>query len=223
MQVRDILTLIIDEYGQRNQITPGMALALLNQVQQIAFNRDLSAFLESSYLIDFTGQTQGSPIAYPSGAAGDVRPACRRMLGVTLHGESVARGWEPLSVGQYHSWSPAEMYVPDVACDDIRRVLRIPDRMWGRDDLRMVYYYKPPSIASYLDDQSLWIPEEFHHTLCVQVVGALAEYSIYGAAAGGRMVTQSTALAPMLGEFWASMMGRVGSGSRNGSRSEGSA
>jgi hypothetical protein len=200
MTVSEILNLAIGEFGTRYNLQVSDALRLLNQIQAMAFDADLQAFLVSDQFVTVSTGVKG-PYNFPT------TPPVRRFVGVTQFTQSQLMGtgqrFIDLDFGLVLNAGPVDSrnMFEDIIIDTFGRAFTFnisPSDV--TDAYRMVYYRRAPSIRSATDDTNLLIPVEYHHSLCVQGIGALADYSIYGTK-NGRLRIQEDMIKP----FWDSL------------------
>lgn len=180
MTVSEILSLVIGEFGTRYQLTQPQALQLLNQVQEIAFDKDLDAFkVSDSFQTIITGSK--GPYSFPT------NPPVRKFLGVTLYGQDVidrtAQPSQEIDYGLVISQTPVDSRAVFVTThinifSKNYTFAAVPSDV--ANTYRLVYYRKAPTIRGITDDANLLIPSQYHHTLCVQGTIALANFSLYG-------------------------------------------
>lgn len=215
MLVSEIISLIIGEFGTRFQLQSSDALRLLNQIQAMAFDSDKKAFMVLDQFVTVSTGVKG-PYNFPT------TPPVRRFVGVTTASVAQVMGTAKLKVDTDYGLilgnqpvDPRTMY-EDIYIDTFGRTFTFTDEPNdAADTYRMVYYRRAPTIRSTADDTNLLIPVEFHHTLCVQGVGALANYSLYGEKNGNERIKQE-----FIKPFWDSL-DRVTDGNQNEMISEG--
>jgi len=200
MTVSEILNLAIGEFGTRYNLQVSDALRLLNQIQAMAFDADLQAFMVSDQFVTVSTGVKG-PYNFPT------TPPVRRFVGVTAYTQSqlmqTGKSFIDLDYGLIIGTSPVDSrnMFEDILIDIFGKAFTFNTTPSDTaDTYRMVYYRRAPSIRSATDDANLLIPTEYHHSLCVQGIGALADYSIYGTK-NGRLRIQEDMIKP----FWDSL------------------
>jgi len=190
MLVSEIISLIIGEFGTRFQLQSSDALRLLNQVQAMAFDADKKAFMVLDQFVSVSTGVKG-PYNFPTS------PLVRRFVGVTTASVAqvmgTARRQLTSDYGLILGVSPADSRTlyEDIFIDYFGRTFTFSDTPTDAvDTYRMVYYRRAPVIRSTQDDGNLLIPVEYQHSLCVQGVGALANYSLYGEKNGNERIKQ---------------------------------
>lgn len=221
MTVAEIIGWAIDEYGERNLTTPEQGLKYLNQVQQMAFDRDLDAFIEyNKYLIVNPSSPQG-PYPMPTS------PGVRKVIGVTTltaeqlvairqGGQLTVRdyGLPTSTIDERNVYEPIEIYnfPPPITFRFVADAATIDTTA---NKYRLVYYMSPPKIRTIMDDSNLWIPEAFHYNMCVEGIKKLADASNLGDKA------PKAAMEPFLSPFWDTMTQAQDLGNRDNMFSEG--
>ena len=200
MLVSEIVTMILGNLGVRSQLTQSQALQLVNQIQTIAFSKDLSAFIISDKFLTVTDGSKG-PYPFPSS------PPVRKLIGVTTYGQDVVMG---ISQGEVvdddygfnpRIPTPTSIYLP-LAVDQISRTFTfLSAPAVSMDKYRVVYYRRPDPIRAVSDDSRLIIPQEYHHTLVVQGAIALSDFGLLG------RKTPEQVLEPYLRPFWDYLLG----------------
>lgn len=181
MTLSEILSLAQSEYGDRNQITPEQALAFANSIQQMAFNRDLDAFLVWDSYVTVNSVTPQGPYSYP------ISPLCRKFLGVTAYTDDQLLNF----VTETENTTDYGLPISSINERQVYRPIRnnVIDRTWSfvesspseeEDNYRAVYYRRAPVMRSATDDDNLLIDAEFHYTTMVLGITALAEFTTYG-------------------------------------------
>ena len=206
MTVSEIVNLAQGELGTRNSLTSTEILRLLNQIQSMAFDSDKPAFMVSDQFVTVTTGSKG-PYSFP------LTPPCRRFVGVSGYSQAIIMGVAPavqyIDYGLEVSSLPIDgrsMYEPTIIDIFGKTFTFVNTPTDVANTYRMVYYRRAPTIRSLTDDANLLIPSEYHHTLCVQGIALLADFSIYGTKAGREMM-QQTVLQP----FWDSLDGATNS------------
>jgi hypothetical protein len=214
MTIAEILQQVIDEYGAKNQITEAQALRYLNQIQTIAFTRDMNALLVfSDYLTVVEGQRE---YAFPTS------PLCRKFVGVTQYDPRAILGIPftetditSLDYGRLESTEPRSIY-EQLIVDPIKRIYTFSeDPSTVADTYRIVYYRRPPTILNSTDDTNLLIPPEHHWTTVVQGMSKLADNDLYDDK------TPKQVLEPIMQDFWDELAQSTDLGNRNSWNNQG--
>jgi len=179
MTVSEIINQITAEYGSRHQITEAQALLLLNQIQLMAFDEDLEAFL--SYTQYLTVDSGEGPYDFPT------TPPCRKFLGVTTLTIPQLLGYTRFGLPASSDYgmqvgsmlNPRRKYLPISLNVIDRNFTFLEEPTTTSDTYRMVYYRNPETIRSTTDDARLLIPSQYHYSMCVQGSIALADYTLY--------------------------------------------
>jgi hypothetical protein len=184
MTTSEILEQIIGQYGQRHQIDETQALLILNEVQRMAMDEDLDAFVD--YDTFLTADSDEGPYDFPT------EPPCRKFVGLTKLNKSQLLGYtnyanptDALEVSDYgmtHStlidrrktFLPVQVNMLD------RSFTLLFDPDTDSDVYRQVYYRKPKPIRNANDDGRLIVPEEYHYSLYVMASLQLADYFTSG-------------------------------------------
>ena len=87
MTVFEIIQQVRDEYGERNQISEDQIRRYLNIIQEVAFNRDMLAFME--YTQTLTAVSSQREYDFP------IDPYCRKFVGVTQYDPRTILGLNP--------------------------------------------------------------------------------------------------------------------------------
>lgn len=205
MTVAEIVQWASDEFGERNLTTPQQALTYLNQVQQMAFDRDLDAFINMDNFVTVNPISPQGPYPMPTA------PGVRKLIGITtytLEQLSVIRQGGQLTVTDYglptstvdertvYTQINIQAFPPPVTFTFIQDPTGI---ITDANTYRFVYYVRPALIRALTDDENLWIPEEFHANLCVEGIKILADSSTLGTH------TPKERMEPYLEPFWSSM------------------
>lgn len=222
MLLSEMIYMVRDEYGSRNQLSDEQVLTLLDTMQRMAFDYDLSAFLYwDRYLVVDTLAPAG-PYDYPDGT--DADPDCRKMMGVTAYSDTellaaiTGSGAVVTDYGLPISSADARKLFIPARLDPIMKRFILLDASnldTTPDTYRVVYFRRPPRLIGPDQDADVWIPDEFHHTLLVQGATVLARNHLYG-----DFVPKETLL-PYLQPFWDSMVGAMDQGNRTGMFSAG--
>lgn len=198
MTVAEILTLITGDMGSRRQLTQANALRLLNQIQAIAFDKDIDAFIVSNSFVTITSGVKG-PYSFPTS------PRVRKFIGVSTQSQEVILKGKASSLSVDYGMViegnvPGNIYTPIIIDKFSKKFTFVGEPVETANTYRHVYYRGAPTILGATDDTKLLIPEEYHHTLCVQGTLALFDFSSLG------VKTPRDALLPYLEPFWRSLM-----------------
>lgn len=221
MTVSQIIQWFQDQYGERNITTPEQALMYLNQVQQMAFDYDLDAFINYDNFITVNALNPQGPYPMPTS------PGVRKFIGVTAYSlEQLAqiRQGGTLTVVDFglplstvdertvYEQIDISVFPPPTTfkfVQDAESIITDPDTY------RLVYYMRPPEIRTVMDDSNLWIPEEFHSNMLVEGMKILANAASLGDPA------PKAALEMNFRPFWDSMTQSTDLGNRDNLFSEG--
>jgi hypothetical protein len=225
MTIQEILDLIVGELGTRNQVSPDQALQFLNQVQLIAFEKDLIAFLDYSNFLTIDILNPLGPYSYPTD------PLCRKVLGITTLSDNELLFNKQtdnliLDYGMLpNTFSSRRKYI-DMKVDVIGRTVTFPEGtepITDTDFYRWVYYKRPPLIANSQDNANLLIPEEYHYTICVEGTTKLIDNSIWGEKQTTEAPTGTRAewLEPYFKGWWDALINAVDAGNESNLYSEG--
>lgn len=205
MTVAEIINWAIDEYGERGLTTPEQGLLYLNQVQQMAFDKDLDAFIDYSSYLTVNPLSPKGPYPLPTS------PRPRKLIGVTAYsleqlvqvrqgGSITVRDYGlPIStVDERNVYEPIDikLFPPPATFTFVAAASTISQEA---ETYRIVYYVRPPVIRTITDDSNLWIPEEFHYNLGVEGIKMLADASNLGDKAPKEIME------PFLQPFWDTM------------------
>jgi hypothetical protein len=222
MTLADIIYLVQDEYGARNQLTEQQVLRLLDTVQAMACDADLSALLYWDYYLQVNPSASAGPYSYPSDND-PVHPPCRKILGLTKFTDTeilaAFPGGTELSpdYGLPTNQVDARKLFTQLRLDPIGRTYRILESNLDMepDTYRLVYFRRPRPLRGAADDTRLVIPAEFHHSTLVQGAGVLARYHLQGELA------PREALEPFFTPWWRSLTGAMDQQNRSGMFSQG--
>lgn len=185
MNISTILYLAIDELGIRDQITPEMALAYLNEAQSRCFARDIPAFKYEDSSVSSSGMAQLADgryyLPFPT-----LNPPVRKLLGITrqnreqVFGTQRMLGREGLNTHITATDFPGSVFVQGTRIDNFKRRIVFGTELPDVTNCRWVYYRKANPIVSLTDNTNLEIPEEWHHRLLVLGVIVLASEALDG-------------------------------------------
>jgi hypothetical protein len=201
MTLTEIVDLCEKEYGNRFQVKRADVIKLLDQIQKIAFNRDLAAFLVwNSYVTGIIAGTKG-PYAFPT------VPPVRKLLGVTKVSDRQYFG-DRMGTDEAYDYGlllnyfdERKEYMPGRVDIFARTFTFIEEPETAANTYRWIYFRRAPTITGTdsTNEANLLIPEEFHFTSLVQGVGALSDNLTYGDK------TPEEVLEPYLQPFWTSV------------------
>ena len=199
MTITEIITLAEQEYGARYQVSQATLLSYLDTVQKTAFNKDLEAFKYwGAYLTINSGV---GPYAFPTTVP------VRKMIGVTAVTDADIFGTTTRYVSDLDDYgmdlniaNERRFYEPGRIDAFARTFTFINDPETTANYYRWVYYRRPGNITS-LGSTTLIIPEEYHHSVCLQGVIALCDNAVNG----DKPMTKEQLLKPYMEGFWADM------------------
>lgn len=188
------------EYGARFSVKRAQLVKFADYIQKLAFNRDLRAFLVwNAYMTGVT--TSLGPYAWPTTIP------VRKMLGVTkltdeqLLGDVVSLA--PLSDYGFEAndYDERKMFVKGRHDIFGRTFTFLTTPETAANTYRWIYYRRAPTLTAFdaANDANLILPEEFHQTLMVDGIGALADKATWGEK------TPEEVLLPFLQPFWESI------------------
>lgn len=216
MTLDEIVTQAEREYGARFSVKRAQIVKFADQIQKIAFNRDLDVFIQ--YAVYMTGLTTSlGPYAFPT------VPPCRKLIGVTsVTDEQLLGDAMRFSISDYgvdlNGYDERRMFVKG-RVDAIARTftfLVAPETT--ANFYRWIYYRRAPTITGTdtANDANLLIAEEFHQTLMVDGIGALCDKATWG----GK--TPEEILLPFLEPYWEMLVEQsIGQGKDSGGISQG--
>lgn len=199
MTITEIITLAEQENGARYQISQTVLLQYLDTIQKIAFSKDLKAFQYwGAYLTINAGV---GPYSFPTTVP------VRKMIGVTsvtdaeIFGETARYVSDNDDYGLDLTTSHERSFYEIGRIDPFARTFTFTNTPVSTANYyRWVYYRRPGNITA-LASTTLIIPEEYHHTLCLQGIMALADNAVNG----DKPMTAETILKPYLEGFWSDM------------------
>jgi len=160
MNIQDILYLAIDELGLRNQITPEMGLAYLNEAQSLCFDLDIDAFKYDDSAVSMAGLAQLADgryyLPYPT-----LNPPVRKLLGISKQSREQVFGTQRLyGRGGYESFNtatsdPGSVLISGTRLDNFKRRIVFGTESPDLTDARWVYYRGANTIANFSDTQIL--------------------------------------------------------------------
>lgn len=223
MTLIEIIELVKGEYGSRMQVSTEQVITFIDQIQKIAFSKDLNAFINFDNYITIDPNNPKGPYSWAG-----ITPEVRKMVGVTSASDAMLTDPYSQNVVTNAGWGEANYY-PDSFGNQYPQgtdygfvdIAPNPRRLFASGRLnqfsktfkfnndapstepqtwRWYYYFRPPTIANINDDANLLIPEEWHHTLVVQGAIALADNTTFAEK------QPLVALEPYLEPFWESFM-----------------
>ncbi len=207
MTLAEMVYLVQDEYGSRNQLDERTVLLYLSNIQEMAYDRDDTAFVyrDHHFLPD---PDPHFVYPYPGSGDGD-EPACRKIVGLTtLNNAQLLNAWYNAEPGVRGRYIPIQL-------QPAMRTFTLMQPLPPGDAYRLFYYIRPRAFRGVQDDERVLIPEEFHHSLLVQGAGQLARYHLQGEA------VHRDQLARLFQPFWDSMVSAMSQQNRAGSYSMG--
>lgn len=199
MTITEIITLAEQAYGARYQINQTTLLQYLDTVQKLAFTKDLMAFQYwGAYMTINAGV---GPYSFPTAVP------VRKMIGVTAVTDTEIFGEPARYLADNDDYgldlqlsNERRFYEPGRIDPFARTFTFINEPSTASNYYRWVYYRRPGNITA-LNSTTLIIPEEYHHTVCLQGVLALADNAVNGE----KPMTPEAILKPYLEGFWSDM------------------
>lgn len=199
MTITEIITLAEQAYGARYQVSQATLIQYLDIVQKTAFSKDLLAFQYwGAYMTINAGV---GPYSFPTTVP------VRKMIGVTavtdadIFGSTVRYLADNDDYGMDLRLSNERRFYEPGRIDPFARTFTfINTPSTASNYYRWVYYRRPGDIAA-LNSTTLIIPEEYHHSVCLQGVIAIADNALNG----DKPMTPEIILMPYLQGFWEDM------------------